>query len=61
MSSAALIFTPDNSGEAPTKHDVVNVTFKALFFFIYGTTHIQNTIIMVLFFIHIATYGYNPS
>jgi hypothetical protein len=32
MSSAALIFTPDNSGEAPTKYDVVNVTFKALFF-----------------------------
>jgi len=60
MSSAAMVFTLDNSGEAPTKHDVVNVTFKTLFF-IYGTTHVQNTINMVLFFIPIAMYGYNPS
>ena len=55
-----MVFTPGNSGEAPTKHDVVNVTFKTLFF-IYGTTHVQNTIIMLLFFILIATYEYNPS
>lgn len=60
MLSASLVFKPDNFDETPMKHDVVNVTFKTLFF-IYGTTHMQNTIIMVLFFISVATYGYNSS